>query len=123
MYQLVGLEQYQEAQKQMKQLHQLPGLDLLTFPDALWNAKIAAKVTFAHFRLHPYQGGRTLFAMLKDASLDWKSVRSLQTDMEHATSDQDNVNTRSEMFRSCIDEIVQPSRIQDWVNQFKGEQQ
>jgi predicted chitinase len=69
MYQLVGLEQYQEAQKQMKQLHQLPGLDLMTFPDALWSAKIAAKVTLAHFRLHHYQGSRTLFDMLKDASL------------------------------------------------------
>ena len=123
MYQLIGLEQYQEAQKQMQQLNQLPGLDLLTFPDALWDPKISAKVTLAHFRLHHYQGGRTLFDLLKDTSLDWKAVRSLQTDMDHQPSDQASVNMRSEMFRSCIDEVLQPSRVQNWVYQFKGELQ
>ncbi|MHC2291386.1 hypothetical protein [Bradyrhizobium barranii] len=45
MYQLVGREQYQEAQDQMQRLGELQGLDLLTLPDALWDAKISAMVT------------------------------------------------------------------------------
>jgi predicted chitinase len=123
MYQLVGLEQYQEAQKQMKKLNQLPGLDLITFPDALWDAKISAKITFAHFRLHRYQGGRTLFDLLKDSSLNWRAVRVLQTDMDHAPSDQANVSMRSDMFQSCIGDVWQPPLLETWASQFRGEQQ
>ncbi|WP_407185371.1 hypothetical protein [Bradyrhizobium centrosematis] len=71
-YQLVGREQYQEAQDQIQQLGELQGLDLLTLPDALWDAKISAMVTFAHFRLHRYKDDRlsppnnrrTLFELL-----------------------------------------------------------
>lgn len=44
MYQLVGREQYQEAQSQMLQLGELAGLDFLTLPDALRDAKISAKI-------------------------------------------------------------------------------
>jgi predicted chitinase len=121
MYQLVGREQYQEAQNQMQQLGQLPGLDLMTFPDALWDSKISAKVTFAHYRSHLY-GHRTLFDLLKDSSLDWKAVRLLQTDMDHDQADQNNVNARSEMFRVCIEGVLQPSKLETWASEFKGEE-
>ncbi|WP_245473986.1 hypothetical protein [Bradyrhizobium zhanjiangense] len=105
MYQLVGREQYQEAQDQMQQLGELQGLDLLTLPDALWDAKISAKVTFAHFRMHRYKDDRlsppnnrrTLFELLKDRANDWTTVRALQTDMAHP-ADHARVNARSEMF-------------------------
>ncbi|MHB0773074.1 hypothetical protein ACYCVF_31090 [Bradyrhizobium sp. 1.29L] len=121
MYQLVGREQYQEAQVQMQQLGQIPGLDLMTFPDALWDAKISAKVTFAHFRSHPY-GHRTLFEMLKDNALDWKAVRSLQVDMDHGPADQNNVEARSEMFLSCIKAVLHPSQLETWARGFRGEE-
>jgi predicted chitinase len=123
MYQLVGRQQYQEAQTQLQQLgQQLPDLDLTTEKgaDALWDAKIAAKVTFAHFRLHKYSG-RTLFDLLKDKSLDWKAVRSLQTDMAK-DSDQKDVDLRSQMFKNCINDVSNPSTTENWVNLFTGEQ-
>jgi hypothetical protein len=81
----------------------LSGLDLLEFPEALWNTKISAKVTFAHFRSRRYQG-RTLFELLKDGSLNWNKVRALQTDMDHGPDDQVRVAERSQMFLDCITE-------------------
>lgn len=120
MYQLVGREQYQEAQTQMKQLGQLPGLDLMTFPDALWNSKISAKVAFAHFRGHLY-GHRTLFDLLKDNSLDWKQVRSLQADMENGPAVQKIVEARSQMFLNCIQSVLHPSALETWASAFRGE--
>lgn len=121
MYRLVGREQYQRAQDQLHQLKQLPDLDLMSLPDALWNAKIAAKVTLAHFRLTPYQG-KPLLDWLKDGSKDWAAVRALQTDMDSELRDQQNVNLRSEMFLSCIDEVLHPSRFKTLQSQFYGEQ-
>jgi predicted chitinase len=103
MYQLVGREQYETAQRRIQELKQVYGLDLLTFPDALWNTKISAKVTFAHFRARRYQG-RTMFELLKDNSLNWSQVRALQTDMDHAPDDQAQVSERSDMFLDCINE-------------------
>lgn len=120
MYQLVGREQYRDAQAQVQSLGQLPGLDLLTFPEALWNVKISAKVTFAHFRTHRYHG-RTLFELLKDSSLDWKSVRALQTDMANDPDVQERVKNRSEMFLGCIDEATNPSTLKRLENEFYGE--
>jgi predicted chitinase len=101
MYQLVGREQYKTAQDWISALKQLAGLDLLAFPDALWNTRISAKVTFAHFRSRRYQGG-TMFELLKDNSLNWGQVRAQQTDMDHAPYDQAQVSERSEMFLDCI---------------------
>lgn len=103
MYQLVGREQYKAAQDWIQRLNQLTGLDLLEFPEALWNTKISAKVTFAHFRSRRYQG-KTLFELLKDGSLNWNQVRALQTDMDHGPDDQVRVAERSEMFLDCIKE-------------------
>jgi predicted chitinase len=120
MYQLVGREQYQGAQDQIHGLGQLPGLDLLTFPEALWNVKISAKVTFAHFRTHRYHG-RTLFELLKDSSLTWQGVRALQTDMENDVDVQERVKNRSEMFLGCIDEAIRPSTLKSLENQFYNE--
>ncbi|MGF6313265.1 putative chitinase [Bradyrhizobium sp. i1.8.4] len=119
MYQLVGREQYQEAQNQMLQVGELAGLDLLTLPDALRDAKISAKVAFAHFRLHPYQD-RTLFELLKDPSKDWIAVRSLQTDMEHAPADREHVNARSQMFLGCIDEALHPTQLKALQSKLYG---
>jgi predicted chitinase len=102
-YQLVGREQYKAAQDWIQRLNQLTGLDLLEFPEALWNTKISAKVTFAHFRSRRYQG-KTLFELLKDGSLNWNQVRALQTDMDHGPDDQVRVAERSEMFLDCIKE-------------------
>ncbi|WOH80467.1 hypothetical protein RX327_32560 [Bradyrhizobium sp. BEA-2-5] len=120
MYQLVGREQYQEAQNHMQQVGDLAGLDLLTLPDALRDAKISAKVAFAHFRLHPYQS-RTLFELLKDPSKDWGAVRSLQTDMEHAPADREHVNARSQMFLGCIEEALHPTQLKTLQSKFYGE--
>jgi predicted chitinase len=129
MYQLVGREQYQDAQAQIQGLGQLAGLDLLTFPEALWNAKISAKVTFAHFRTYPYQDRRTypyqdraLFELLKDSSINWSAVRALQIDMEHAPADQEQVKVRSEMFLACIEEASHPSKLKNWLSQFYGDE-
>ncbi|MDA9463055.1 hypothetical protein [Bradyrhizobium sp. CCBAU 53415] len=119
MYQLVGREQYQEAQDQMQELGELPGLDLLTLPDALRDAKISAKVAFAHFRLHPYQN-RTLFELLKDPSKDWIAVRALQTDMEHGPTDREHVNARSQMFLGCIEEALHPTQLKTLQSKFYG---
>ncbi|WP_375784941.1 hypothetical protein ACE10Z_35925 [Bradyrhizobium sp. Pha-3] len=119
MYQLVGREQYQEAQSQMQQVGDLEGLDLLAFPDALRDAKISAKVAFAHFRFHPYQN-RTLFELLKDPSKDWIAVRSLQTDMDHAPPDSERVNARSQMFLGCIEEALHPTQFKTWQSKFYG---
>jgi hypothetical protein len=119
MYQLVGFEQYKDAQTQIQGLGQLAGLDLLTFPEALWNAKISAKVTFAHFRTHRYHD-RTLFEWLKDNSIDWSAVRAQQTDIDHAPPDQEHVKARSEMFLSCIEEVSHPSKLKTWLSQFYG---
>ena len=121
MYQLVGREQYQEAQDQMQQLRQLAGLDLLTLPDALWDATISAKITFAHFRLHHYQNNQTLFDFLKDRSKDWGAVRSLQTDMDHAPADGEHVKARSAMFLSCIEEALHPTKLKTLQSQFYGQ--
>jgi predicted chitinase len=121
MYQLVGFEQYQDAQSQIQGLGQLTGLDLLTFPEALWNAKISAKVTFAHFRTHRYHD-RTLFEWLKDSSIDWSAVRAQQTDMDHAPADQEHVKARSEMFLSCIEEASHPSKLKTWLSQLYGDE-
>lgn len=120
MYQLVGREQYRDAQAQVQGLGQLPGLDLLTFPEALWNVKISAKVTFAHFRTSRYRG-RTLFDLLKDSSLDWKKVRALQTDMETDADVQERVSHRSEVFLGCINEATKPSTLKRLQNEFYGE--
>ncbi|WP_271612548.1 hypothetical protein [Bradyrhizobium sp. CCBAU 21362] len=129
MYQLVGREQYQEAQDQMQQLGELQGLDLLTLPDALWDAKISAKVTFAHFRLHRYKNDRlsppdnrrTLFELLKDRANDWTTVRALQTDMAHP-ADHAQVNARGEMFLGCIEEALHPTKLKTLQSQFYGEE-
>lgn len=121
MYQLVGREQYQEAQDQVQQLGELEGLDLLTLPDALWDAKISAKVTFAHFRLHPYEDKQTLFELLKDRSKDWIAVRALQTDMEHAPDDRERVNARSQMFLGCIEDALHPTKLKTLQSQFYGQ--
>ncbi|MET4331702.1 putative chitinase [Bradyrhizobium sp. i1.15.2] len=122
MYQLVGREQYREAQRQTQQLDELEGLDLLALPDALRDAKIAAKVTFAHFRLRPYENHQTLFELLKDRAKDWTAVRALQTDMEHAPADGAHVNARSEMFLGCIEEALHPTKIKTLQSQFYGEE-
>ncbi|MGY3131194.1 hypothetical protein ACVWZM_001876 [Bradyrhizobium sp. USDA 4501] len=119
MYQLVGREQYQEAQNQMQQVGDLAGLDLLALPDALRDAKISAKVAFAHFRFHSYQN-RTLFELLKDRSKDWIAVRSLQTDMEHGPADTERVNARSQMFLGCIDEALHPTQFKTLQSKFYG---
>jgi len=119
MYQLVGREQYQEAQNQMQEIGELAGLDLLTLPDALRDAKISAKVAFAHFRLHPYQN-RTLFELLKDPSKDWIGVRALQTDMAHGPADRERVNARSQMFLGCIEEALHPSQLKTLQSKFYG---
>ncbi|MEY9388816.1 putative chitinase [Bradyrhizobium japonicum] len=129
MYQLVGREQYQEAQDQMQRLGELQGLDLLTLPDALWDAKISAMVTFAHFRLHRYKDGRlpppdnrrTLFELLKDRANDWTAVRALQTDMAHP-GDAAWVYARSEMFLACIEEALHPTKLKTLQSQFYGEE-
>jgi len=81
----------------------ISGLDITAFPDALWNPKISAKVTFAHFRSYKYKG-RTLFELLKDKSLNWAAVRGFQSDMDHAADDQALVEERSQMFFECIGE-------------------
>jgi predicted chitinase len=107
MYQLVGREQYTGAQQANQTLGQLPGLDMVTFPDALWNTDIAAKVAFAHFRTARYQG-KTLFDLLNDKSLDFAAVRAFQKDMEHAVADQAAVSERSNMFQGCIAEASAP---------------
>jgi predicted chitinase len=107
MYQLVGREQYKAAQDQIQALKPSTGLDLLDFPDALWNTRISAKVTFAHFRAHRYRS-RTMFELLKDNSLNWSQVRALQTDMGHAQYDQAQVSERSEMFLDCIKKVSAP---------------
>ena len=120
MYQLVGREQYRNEQARILGLGQLPGLDLLTFPEALWNVKISAKVTFAHFRKYLYHD-RTLFDLLKDPSLDWKKVRALQADMETDADVQERVNRRSEVFLGCINEATKPSTFQRLQNEFYGE--
>jgi hypothetical protein len=121
MYQLVGREQYQEAQEQLKLLgQQLPELDLMKDQEALWDPIISARVTFAHFRLHKYQGGRTLFALLNDSALDWKAVRSLQIDMAHEPKDLDGVDARSQMFLKCIGKTKNPSLLEGYVKQFTG---
>ncbi|MGY3387705.1 hypothetical protein ACVWW6_000296 [Bradyrhizobium sp. USDA 3311] len=117
MYQLVGREQYQEVQNQMQEIGELVGLDLLTLPDALRDAKISAKVAFAHFRLHPYQN-RTLFELLKDPSKDWIAVRALQTDMEHGPTDRQRVNARSQMFFGCIEEALHPTQLKTLQSKF-----
>ncbi|MET3267264.1 methionine salvage enolase-phosphatase E1 [Bradyrhizobium japonicum] len=119
MYQLVGREQYQEAQNHMLQVGDLAGLDLLTLPDALRDAKISAKVAFAHFRLHPYQD-RTLFELLKDPSKDWIAVRSLQTDMDHGPADGERVKARSEMFLGCIEEALHPTQLKTLQGKLYG---
>ncbi|SCB51622.1 hypothetical protein GA0061098_10164 [Bradyrhizobium shewense] len=119
MYQLVGREQYQEAQNQMQEIGELAGLDLLTFPDALRDAKISAKVAFAHFRLRPYQN-RTLFELLKDSSKDWIAVRALQTDMEHGPADRERVNARSQMFLDCIEDALHPTQLKTLQSKFYG---
>ncbi|WP_249168312.1 hypothetical protein [Bradyrhizobium elkanii] len=119
MYQLVGREQYQEAQNHMLQVGDLAGLDLLALPDALRDAKISAKVAFAHFRLHPYQD-RTLFELLKDGSKDWIAVRSLQTDMDHGPADGERVKARSEMFLGCIEEALHPTQLKTLQGKFYG---
>jgi len=121
MYQLVGREQYQEAQDQVQRLGQLAGLDLLTLPDALWDAKISAKVTFAHFRLHPYHQSQTLFELLKDSSKDWTAVRALQSDMDHAPADGERVKARSEMFLGCIQDVLHPTKLKTLQSQFYGQ--
>ncbi|WP_342734436.1 hypothetical protein [Bradyrhizobium sp. B117] len=119
MYQLVGREQYQEAQNQMQEIGELAGLDLLALPDALRDAKISAKVAFAHFRLHLYQN-RTLFDLLKDRSKDWIAVRALQTDMEHGPLDRERVNARSLMFLGCIEEALHPTQLKTLQSKFYG---
>ena len=78
------------------------------FPDALWNAKISAKVTFAHFQTFKYRG-HTLFELLQDKTLNWAAVRGFQSDMGHAASDQTLVEERSEMFSKCIEDVSTPS--------------
>ncbi|WP_291856639.1 hypothetical protein [Bradyrhizobium sp.] len=112
MYQLVGRGQYQAAQKQIEGLKQLLGLDLVAFPEALWNTKISAKVTLAHFRTRPYRG-RTMFELLNDKSLSWSNVRALQTDMDHGPDDQARVSERSGMFLDCIKGSASPQR--NWL--------
>ncbi|WP_316397793.1 hypothetical protein [Bradyrhizobium sp. 33ap4] len=119
MYQLVGREQYQEAQDQMQQIEELAGLDLLALPDALRDAKISAKVAFAHFRLHPYQN-RTLLELLKDRSMDWIAVRALQTDMEHGPAARERVNARSQMFLGCIEEALHPTQLKALQSKLYG---
>jgi predicted chitinase len=102
MYQLVGREQYVRESGPLQNLGKIPTLDITAFPDALWNAKISAKVTFAHFQSYKYKG-RTLFELLQDKSLTWAAVRGFQSDMDHAASDQALVGERSEMFSECIE--------------------
>ena len=120
MYQLVGREQYQAAQNQIQGLKQLAGLDLVAFPEALWNTKISAKVTLAHFRTHRYRG-RTMFDLLKDGSLNWNQVRARQTDMDHGPHDQSRVSERSEMFLDCIKKTLSPVE-RTWFESLLGRQ-
>lgn len=122
MYQLVGLEQYREATEKVKQLGQLPGLDLVNFPDALWDPRISAKVTFARLRTHKF-ANRTVFEMLKDDKLDWKAVRSLQRDMDRSATAAQAVDERSKMFLGCIEKALNPSEHKTWMSWFFGEDQ
>lgn len=98
MYQLVGREQYVRERAPLQKYGEIPSLDITVFPDALWNAKISAKVTFAHFQTSKYSG-HTLFELLQDKSLNWAAVRGFQSDMDHAASDQAFVEERSEISR------------------------
>jgi predicted chitinase len=108
MYQLVGREQYARERGPLQKFGQIPNLDITVFPDALWNAKISAKVTFAHFQTFKYRG-HTLFELLQDKTLNWAAVRGFQSDMDHAASDQTLVEERSEMFSKCIEDVSTPS--------------
>jgi predicted chitinase len=108
MYRLVGREQYERENAALQKFVNVPYLDITAFPDALWNAKVSAKVTFAHFQSYKYRG-RTLFELLQDKSLKWAAVRSFQSDMDHDASDQLLVEERSEMFFKCIEEASTPS--------------
>jgi predicted chitinase len=107
MYQLVGREQYVRESGPLQKFGKIPSLDITEFPDALWNTKISAKVTFAHFQSYKYKG-RTLFELLQDRSLKWAAVRGFQSDMDHAASDQALVEERSEMFSECIKDASTP---------------
>ncbi|WP_249779091.1 hypothetical protein [Bradyrhizobium sediminis] len=104
MYQLVGREQYARERGPLQKFGQIPSLDITVFPDALWNAKISAKVTFAHFQTFKYSGN-TLFELLQDKKLSWAAVRGFQSDMDNAASDQALVKERSEMFSKCIEDV------------------
>lgn len=108
MYQLVGREQYVRERGPLQKFGQIPSLDITVFPDALWNAKISAKVTFAHFQTFKYRG-HTLFELLQDKSLKWAAVRAFQSDMDHTASDQALVEERSEMFSKCLEDVSMPS--------------
>jgi hypothetical protein len=103
MYRLVGREQYERENAALQKFVKVPYLDITAFPDALWNAKISAKMTFAHFQSYKYNG-RTLFELLQDKSLKWATVRGFQLDMDHAAPDQAFVEERSEMFSKCIED-------------------
>ncbi|MBI3699104.1 MAG: hypothetical protein HY242_01485 [Afipia sp.] len=116
MYQLVGRGQYSEADKQIKDLGSLPGLELMDFPDALWNAKISAKVTLAHLRKHQYHDG-SLWDSLKNGK-EFAEVRALQVDMDHGPTDQVQVGEKSKMFANCILAASKNEAIADKINNY-----
>lgn len=111
-YQIVGRDQYRKADTAMKRLNPALNVNILDFPDAVFDPTVAAKITIAHFDSWTYRTpageSRSLVQLLKDPSLDWKAVRALQTDMDHSPLDQQRVAERSEMFMTCIGKAPTP---------------
>jgi predicted chitinase len=104
-YQIVGRDQYSLINDRYlpKQFPDLK-LDILTYPDSVWDPIVSAKVAIAHFFQHQYNG-QTLVQMAK-ASTDWEKIRSLQTDMDQINPKE--VSDRVNMFLECIGEAEQP---------------
>jgi len=122
LYQTIGREQYQYINRNMPRLYPNLKLDVMEFPDAVWDSTISAKVAWTHFHFWPYPirpGYRTLVDLLKDKAYNWKEVRALQADVDHSDLDQERVAERSDMFMGCINEALEgrlrTSGIRQWL--------
>jgi predicted chitinase len=106
-YQIVGRGQYQVNNAYLGIQFPLLKLDIVTYPDAVWDPIISAKVAIAHFFQHTYHG-KTLVQLAKDSN-DWEKIRSLQTDMDQINPRQ--VAERTNMFVECMREAANPPRL------------
>ena len=108
-HQIVGREQYVQLNKALSELNPDLGLNIVDFPNAVWNRDISAKIALAHLQRHRYKtkaGELTLIELLKDQSNDWKTIRAIQNEMDRSPAAQASVAERSEVFMGCIKHVM-----------------